>query len=471
MDSILSTLGAGSGIDTKLVIDQLVAADKAARTTPLNTRAAALDARISALGQVRSALQGIAASLDSRVRSGTLGLLPASSSAANVAIERFGSGPAAAFVSNITVNRLAAAQQLNAAPLAAADAPVGLGTLTIAFGTRTDLGGGDFSFAGGGAAAVDIVIDASNNSLAGLRDAINRAGAGVTATIVSNAGSATISLRGADGAANGFILSAAPAPGDTGLSRFGYTPGARVMSLASTAADADLSVDGIAVQRASNSIDDLVAGTRIRLVKADPAATTVISASRDGAQLSATIGDFATTLGAMRSLIGDFRKGATGTDAAGALANDATVRAMDQRIAALVTAPVAEANGLRLRDLGVNITRAGDISFDAARFAALSPTRYGDAEALLRSLAAPALSTRPNRLQSIAELATPASAGFSRQRTGVTAELAKVDIRLATYRTQLTRQYAAMDRLVAASRAVGTQLDQQIAAWNNQGNR
>jgi hypothetical protein len=220
--------------------------------------------------------------------------------------------------------------------------PPSIDPAEIGLGARTN--------PGGGAAAVDIVIDASNNSRAGLRDAINRAGAGVTATIVSNAGAA---------------------------------------------ADADLSVDGIAVQRASNSIDDLVDGTRIRLVKADPAATTVISASRDGAQLSATIGDFATTLGAMRSLIGDFRKGATGTDAAGALANDATVGAMDQRIAALVTAPVAEANGLRLRDLGVNITRAGDISFDATRFAALSSTRCGDAEALLLSLAAPALSDPP----------------------------------------------------------------------------
>ncbi len=195
-----------------------------------------------------------------------------------------------------------------------------------------------------------------------------------------------------------------------------------------------------------------------------------ISAARDGAQLSSTIADFASTLGAMRSLLGDLRRGASGSDPAGALANDATARAIDQRIARLVSAPVDAANGLRLRDLGVNITRTGAVEFDAARFARLSPTRYADAEALLRTLAAPALSTQPNRLQSIAELATPASLGLSRQRSAVTSELARVDIRLATYRTTLTRQYAAMDRLIAASNAVKEQLDQQIAQWSKRDN-
>jgi flagellar hook-associated protein 2 len=470
MVSIVSTLGAGSGIDTRVLIDQLVGAERTAKTTPLNTKAAALDARISALGQVRSALSGIATSLDSRVRSGALGLVPASGNAAAVSIERFGTGPVAPFVSNISVNALAAAQALTAPALTAADAPVGLGTLTISFGRRTDLGSGNFSFSGGASPPVDIVIDATNNSLVGLRDAINRADAGVTASIVSNAGSATLSLRGAEGRDRAFILSAAPEPGDTGLSRFSYTPGARSMALVTASADADLNVDGIAVTRSSNVIDDLVTGVRITARKADPLVPVQISAARDGAALSSTIADFAATLGAMRSLIGDFRRGATGTDPAGALANDATARVIDQRISGLVTAPVAAANGLRLRDLGVNIGRDGSVAFDTARFAALSPTRYADAEALLRTLAAPSLSTQPNRLQSIAELATPASQGLTRQRTAVTSDLAKVDIRLATYRTNLTRQYAAMDRLVAASNAVREQLDQQIAQWSKRNN-
>lgn len=463
MASIVSTLGAGSGIDTRALIDELVAAEKTAKTTPLNTRATALDAQISALGQVRSALQGIGSSLDTRLRTGALGLVPQSTNPAALTIERFGTGPTAAFVSDITVNRLATAQQLTAPALTAGDAPVGLGTLTIQFGTRTDLGGGDFAFAGSGGDPLDITIDATNNSLTGLRDAINRSNAGITASIVSNSGSATLSLRGADGTASAFIISAAPAPGDAGLARFAYTPGNRAMALTTAAGDAELSVDGIAVTRPGNVIDDLVTGARLTLKKPE---STTIAAARDPAAIQATVSDLAETLGAMRGLIADYRKGTTGGDPAGALANDPTARAIDQRIAGLAATPFAEANGLRLRDLGIDINRDGSITFDAARFAALPPTRLADAEALLKALAAPSLSTRPNRLQSIAALAAPASAGLTRRRSTITTELAKVDIRLATYRTTLTRQYAAMDRLVAASKAVQAQLDQQIAAWN-----
>lgn len=471
MDSIVSTLGVGSGIDTKALIDQLVAAEKTNKTTPLTTKATSLDARISALGQLRSALQGIASSLDTRVKSGSLGLVPASGDSDAVAIARAGTGPSAAFVSSVTVNHLASAQILTGPALTAGDAPVGLGTLTLSFGTRTDLGGGDFSFAGTSATSpVDITITAENNSLVGLRDAINAAGAGVTASIVANAGSATLSLRGADGATQAFIISAAEDPASPGLSRFAYTPGSRQMALATAAGDAELSVDGIAVTRSSNVIDDLVAGTRITLKKADPAASVTLRAARDGTELASTLSDFASTLGAMRGLIADYRKGATGTDPAGALVTDATARAMDQRIARLATTPFSEANGLALRDLGISIARDGSVSFDESRFAQLSPTRYADAEALLKALAAPALSTRPNRLQSIADLATPATAGLARQRSTVTRDLSTIDTRLATYRANLVRQYAAMDKLVAASKAVEEQLDQQIAAWNNQKN-
>ena len=184
MDSIVSALGVGSGIDTKALIDALVGADRDARTKPLKARGDLLTARISALGQVQSSLQGIATSLAARVTSGVLGLVPGSSDPA-IAVERRGTGPATAFSAAVSVTALAAAQRLVAAPLASAAVPVGEGVLTIGFGRRTDLGGGAFSFAAGVLPSVDIVITADNNSLSGLRDAINAANAGVSASIVS----------------------------------------------------------------------------------------------------------------------------------------------------------------------------------------------------------------------------------------------------------------------------------------------
>ena len=461
--SIVSSLGVGSGIDTKALIEALVSADREARAKSLTARGDLLTARISALGQVRSSLQGIATSLAARVSSGSLGLVPASSDGA-VAVERRGTGPATAFNAAVSVTALAAAQRLVAAPLASAAAPVGEGVLTIGFGRRTDLGGGNFSFAAGALPALDIVITADNNSLAGLRDAINAGGGGVTASIVSNAGSATLAIRGSNGADSGFVISAAETPGQAGLARFAYTPGDRAMTHAAGAADAELSIDGIAATRSSNVIDDLVPGVRLRLART--ASGVMLSAARNGAALEVTVNDFASTLSAMRGLLADYRKGASGTDPAGALAGDATARAIDQRLQQLVAAPVVAAGGLRLRDLGVSVTRTGDVTFDAARLAALPALRHGDAEVLMRTLSGSALGSAQS-LQAIAGLTAPATAGLTRRREGVTADLAKTEVRLGAYRASLTKQYAAMDRLVAASKAVGTQLDTQIRMWTS----
>ncbi|NJC07875.1 flagellar filament capping protein FliD [Polymorphobacter fuscus] len=461
MASIVSTLGAGSGIDTKALIETLVTADREARTKPLTARKEALTARISALGQVQSSLQGIATSLAARVAGGALGLIPVSSDAA-VAVERRGTGPATAFDTSVSVTALAAGQRLVAAPLASAAEPVGEGVLTIGFGRRTDLGGGAFSFSAGSAPAVDIAITAANNSLAGLRDAINAAGAGVTATIISNAGAATLAIKGADGADNGFVISVAEAPGAPGLARFASTPGDPAMAMTAVATDAAFSVDGIGVTRGSNVIDDLIPGVRLRLTR--PAAEVTLRAARNSDALATTVSDFASTLSAMRGLVADYRKGATGADPAGALAGDATARAIDARLAGLVATPIAAANGLRLRDLGVSVTRTGEITFDEARLAALPAARQGDAEALMRTLSGSSFGS-PHSLQAIAALVTPASAGLARRRDALTADLARVEVRLAQYRETLTRQYAAMDRLVAASKAVGTQLDTQIKMW------
>jgi flagellar hook-associated protein 2 len=234
------------------------------------------------------------------------------------------------------------------------------------------------------------------------------------------------------------------------------------MTAQTRAADAELTVDGIAVTRPNNVIDDLIPGLRLRLAR--PVASATLSAARDASALATTVSDFASTLSAMRGLLADLRKGATGEDPAGPLAGDSTTRTIDQRLTALVSTPIAAANGLRLRDLGVSVSRSGSITFDAERLAQLPPARQADAEAVLRTMSGSSFSG-PNALQAIAETVTPATNGLTRRRDGLTADLAKVEARLVDYRNSLTRQYAAMDRLVAASKAVGTQLDTQIKIW------
>jgi flagellar hook-associated protein 2 len=144
----LTAFGAGSGLDSRAIVDGLVNVERTARSAPLTQRVETLQARISALGQLRSALSGIATSLDSRVRSGELGLQLASSDAA-IAVERVGLGPGGAVASGVVVNKLAGGQRLNSVAFTNGSDPVGLGTLSFVFGRRTPDGNGGFTFAAG----------------------------------------------------------------------------------------------------------------------------------------------------------------------------------------------------------------------------------------------------------------------------------------------------------------------------------
>ena len=464
--NVLTAFNAGSGLDSRALVDGLVNVERETRSAPLTRRVETLTARISALGQLRSALSGIATSLDGRVRTGELGVQLASSDAA-ITVERVGVGPAGAVASGVLVNRLAGGQRLNSATFTSGSDAVGLGTLSFQFGRRTPVVGGGFTFAAGTRPSVNVTITAENNTLAGLAKAINDSGAGVTASIIASTGSATLVLRGPEGAENAFIISAAAT--GAGLERFNHTPGAETIALGEAAQDAELVVDGVLITRGTNRIEDVITGARLNL-KRTTTAGVAITAARDGQAISGALADFVGTLQAMRQLIGDFRRPSQDGEEPGPLANDPTARALDQRITRLVTQAVPQAGGLRLADLGVSIQRDGSITVDTARLANLPATRLGDAEALLRELSGAASPTRPNRLQSIAQLAVTASEGLTRQRDRANADLEKVNRAADVQRILLTRQFAAMDRAVAQSRATQVQLDQQIAFWTRSEN-
>jgi flagellar hook-associated protein 2 len=181
--------------------------------------------------------------------------------------------------------------------------------------------------------------------------------------------------------------------------------------------------------------------------------------------LSETLADYAETLGAMRQLIGDFRRGGVDGEPAGPLAGNATARLMDQALVAMISAPIDAAGGMRLRDLGVQVTRDGLVTFDAARLAGLSEADLGRAEALIGSQAGGGFGTGLRSLRGISELVAPATEGLDRQRQAVNRQLEQAEDRLTNYRETLIRQFAAMDQLVASSKAVGVQLDQLVQSW------
>ncbi|WP_199554959.1 flagellar filament capping protein FliD [Sandaracinobacteroides hominis] len=467
-------MSAGSGIDVKALTEQLVAAEKAPRSELLDARQARVDARISALGQFRSALDALVGALGTRIGSGALSGIPAVS---DTSVLSMTVDPGAVVQrQQLEVRSLARGQTLASAPRDAA-APVGLGTLTFRFGA---VAGSDAAtgFVAGVQDDLVVTVAEGDNSLEGLRNAINDAaavaGAPLQAQIVSDTNGARLLLRGAMGEASGFTVEAA---GEAGLGDFAFGEGvAGGLSRTQTATDAVVAIDGVELRRPSNSISDLVPGARLSLAKAAPGQIVTIEAARNTTQLSQSVRDVGAALNELAGLGRELSNGNPTSGSTGALVADGSTRRALQQLGSVATKQLIEPNGnapTRLIEIGLGTDRNGNFTVDETRLAKAVANHPAAVEALITALNAPVSFTSAGgplpQLAAAMKLAAEGSAGqptaLAREAAAITRDRTLLDQRMQRMTDTYTRQFAALDRAVGESRTMQDFLKQQIDMW------
>lgn len=475
VDNIVNSLNAGSGIDVKALTDNLVAAERGPRQRLLDERQARVDARISAMGQLRGGLDGVVSALDARIRSGSLSGIAAVSDPTVLGLAVLPGATVAR--QQIEIRSLAQGQTVSSAAIADASAPVGQGTLTIRFGSVAGTGAAT-GFAAGTAAALDVTIGADQDNLAGLRDAINdaaaRAGAAIEARILTDSAGARLQLRGTTGEAAGFVVTSA---GNPGLARFAFDVGAAGgLERTQAAADARIAVDGLELRRASNRVTDLVPGATLTLTRAAPGQPVTIEARRNSAELGQTVRDLAQTLNELRAFGRALSASPSGAAGVGALVSDGATRRVLQQLGGLTSTALIPANGTaptRLADLGLSIDRTGAFVLDETRLARATSEQPAAIEAMVTALTARgSVSARAGPLRQMAELFRTAADGapgqpsaLQREARAITADRAVLEARIQRLRDSYTRQFTQLDLAVGQSRQLRTYLQQQIDLW------
>lgn len=481
MASIFNALNVGSGIDVRALVSGLVAADRAPRQALLDERQARAQSRVSAQGQFRAAIDALVGALASRVSSGSLSGI-ASVSDPSILTMRVNPGAIVAR-QTLEVRQLAQGQTLASATIADAAAPIGQGSITIRFGTvagTAEPGG----FSAGSVADLVVTIGPEEDSLAGMRNAINdaaaRTGAPVQAQLVTDADGSRLLLRGSMGAASGFLVETT---GDPGLDAFAFPEsGAAGLGRTQAALDAEVAIDGVVLRRPSNAIDDLVPGARLALGRAAPGTMVVVEAQRSGAELSQVVSDLASALNELSAIGRELTRAGSATGSAGALVSDSATRRAVQSLTRLTTEPLLVPDGnapVRLSDIGVSLTRDGDFVLDSARLARAVRDFPESIERMVTALNRPAgFGVEPGRLPAIASAFRTATAGNVGQRPALQRELEDIarqrtilDERMNRLSETYTRQFAALDRSVGQSRALQSFLTQQIDIWTRSRDR
>ena len=474
----VSSLGVGSGLDLSGLLTQLVNAEKAPQQAIINQQTATANANISALGTLQSAL--------TTFQSALANLKDASDYNAKTATSSDTSAFSATAVTtadvgnyNIGIVSVAQANKIASANFASQTTTVGDGTLTI----------------GVGSSSFDVAITAGvNDTVAGIRDAINNApgNTGVKAsllTVSDGAGGTAVKLvltSTNTGAANQISVSVADSDGtntdNTGLSQLYYlksdTKNSQ-LSQVNAAQDASITVDGFPATSSTNTFSSTIPGVTITALQAsaDPLnpTTAQLTIANDTSSIAQSVQTFVT---AYNTLIGTFNQLATynpTTQVAGPLFGDSSVALIQSQINKAIYSPVTGAAPTlnTLAQIGITTNADGTLSFDANLFG--SATNNGSDATDLGTLFSGANGIA-GQLDNLITQVTGSGGVLSTDQQKYTTLLSQLsdqqtalNARIATFQATYQAQFAALDQIVQQLNQTSSFLTQQFDAINNTG--
>jgi len=235
------------------------------------------------------------------------------------------------------------------------------------------MGGASFSQDGAQASGT-VTLEAGDQSLQGIRDAINKANIGVTATIVSDGGanpyhlvltsnktgeksSMKIGVDGADGQP--------PDPAIAAL--LGHDPGG-VQNLTQTSAAQDtlLNMNGIDIRSSSTTVTEAVQGVSLDITGLG---STTLNVTRDTASVSTAVNNFVKAYNDLNKTISSLAGYNAETKTAGVLQGDASVRSIQSQLRRQLGASVEGLGGklTTLSQVGITFQKDGNLVVDSTK--------------------------------------------------------------------------------------------------------
>lgn len=473
----ISSPGIGSGLDIKAIVSQLVSIEKQP-LTKLQVNAATVQTKISAYGEIKSAVSALSDAA-SKLRSLTTfnGVAASSSKPESVTATAIGGTAANSF--SVTVGALAKAQTSASASVpkvAGQSAAVGAGTLTLQLGTWSNDTTPVFQ-PRSPVANIDITVSATDK-LADVASKINGSTAGISATVLNDGSGERLLLRSKEtGQAMGFNLAVTDNDGNntdaTGLSQILGT-GAGVTQYA---ADANVMVNGsIEVTSATNTFKDIVSGVSITLPdSATLGAVSEIRVSPDDAPIRSALDGFVKAYNALNGLLAEATKYDAATKQGGLLQGDSFAVGIQNAMRGILQSTTSGSAFARLSDIGISQELGGNLSVDGAKLnAALAQPE--DFKNLFRiDNTGTTTDGVAVKFKAFADGFLDASVGLFKTKEDSlkraldlnAKETERLNAKISRIEAQLNRRYSALDAQVAGLTALNNYVAQQVTTWNN----
>lgn len=357
----ISSVGIGSGVLTSDLIDKLVAAEREPTELRLDAKEESITAELSIFGQIQSAITDFRLASRPLADPSLFQSLQVSSS--NSAITASASTQAQEGVYSLEVERLATSESLASTIFSDSDTTeIGEGTLTITSGSTS----------------ATITIGSTNNTLDGIAAAINgEDDLGVTASVLNVGTGYRLVLTSNETGEDAAITVSVSDTGDAnntdanGLSRLSYTTGAENLEQKQAAQNALFQLNGVDIERATNTVDDVLTGVTFTLNGTNVDSPAKIEVSRNTEQVIEKVEAFVEAYNAVKSLIEESTEfNADNPAASGILMGDSATRSINtqmQRIIGQSIQGLGSASVRSLSELGILTNKdTGQLEFNSS---------------------------------------------------------------------------------------------------------
>jgi flagellar hook-associated protein 2 len=437
--------GIGAGTDWTSIITQLVAIESKSLYR-LQSDEAELNQQISDYGLVKSAIDTFKSKVDSLRDASTLSVYSGVSSDEDVLTATTDSS-AVTSTYDVVVSTLASRDKIASSSYTDSATAVGTGTLNITVNGET----------------MNLTVDASNNTLSGLRDAINDSATnpGVVASILNEAGGSRLILTSTEtGAANAVNISVVDDDlnntDSSGLSRLFYI-GAGDDGLAeqvTTAVDAELTIDGFDITSASNSVSGAISGVTLQLKSLG---SSTVDIDTDVSQVEEKVSDFVDVYNTLMEQFDSFD--------AGSLSNDSGLRRIANGFTEILNAP-AVINGADsyLFEAGISRDRYGVLSLDSSELSDMLANDFDKVSKLFADDTT-GFATRfyDYADQVLNEIVASREDSLNSQKSRLQTQIDRQEIHIEVYEKSLIEQFAALDKTMSSLLATSNYLTNQLS--------
>jgi flagellar hook-associated protein 2 len=439
-------------MDLSTLVTQLVAAERAPKQKQITNQQSQVAVEISALGSLKGALSSFQSALSPLKTAVSFDVFAATSGDEEVFTATAGaSAPLGHY--DVEVIQLAKSQQLSSNSFTNGDEVVGTGSLTLAVGEKS----------------FTIEISEGDSSLKSIRDAINSAedNTGVRATIVNGTDGAHLVLTSEQtGESNEITVTAAG--GDGGLARLAYSAEDPANYTEVRAAqDALIEIAGSQHASATNTVKGAIEGVTLKLLKEDPGKPVSLSLERNLDSLMTRMKAFVTQYNSMASTMASLQSYNAVTKQAGALLGDSLVRNIESSLRREIGRPVEGASSAytTLSSLGISMDVGGKLQLDETK---LRDALESDFEAVQRVFTAE--DGVAKRMSAILDPHLSVEGSIAQRNKSLDTrtkrledDQAALDARMQVIEQRYSKQFTALDTLLAQLQTTSGYLAQQLA--------